>query len=123
MRTLGVVTSGPCIDVGDIVDELATGTYVFNKPAMAFLGTPLKLVLVLKTSEAQDVSSNFKGLPGVVTEREGKFAQTLEATLRGADHCDFGYSSSTARVILVSFLKPFGPAIPCRLSSRSPRRE
>jgi len=86
MRTLGVVTSGgPCIDVGDIVNELATGTYVFNKPATAFLGAPLKLVLVLKTSETQDVSSSFRGLPGVVTEREGKFAQTLEATLRGAD--------------------------------------
>jgi len=27
-------------------------------------------------------------------------------------HCERGCSSSTARVILVSFLKPFGPAMP-----------
>src|SRR6266487_987321 len=37
-------------------------------------------------------------------------------------HCERGYSSSTARVILESFLKPFGPAIPCRPSSSSARR-
>ena len=33
-------------------------------------------------------------------------------------HCARGYSSSTARVILVSFLKPFGPAMPWRPSRR-----
>ena len=37
-------------------------------------------------------------------------------------HCERGYSSSTARVILVSFLKPFGPAMPWRPSSISARR-
>ncbi len=37
-------------------------------------------------------------------------------------HCERGYSSSTARVILESFLKPFGPAMPWRPSSISARR-
>src|SRR5437016_2763074 len=35
MRKLGVVSNGPCIDVGAIVDDLAVGTYLFNKPATA----------------------------------------------------------------------------------------
>ena len=37
-------------------------------------------------------------------------------------HCERGYSSSTDLVILLSFLKPFGPAMPCRPSSNSARR-
>src|SRR5215813_1743805 len=37
-------------------------------------------------------------------------------------HCERGCSSSTAFVILESFLKPFGPAMPVRPSSISARR-
>jgi hypothetical protein len=37
-------------------------------------------------------------------------------------HCERGYSSSTARVILVSFLKPFGPGDALAASSSSARR-
>lgn len=85
MLRLGVVSSGPCVDVGDIVSNLEVGKYIFNKPETAFVGDPFRLILVLKTSEAQDVLLHFDGVPGAVTERSGKFAQSIEATLRGSD--------------------------------------
>jgi len=37
-------------------------------------------------------------------------------------HCERGNSSRIARVIRVSFLNPFGPAMPFLLSSNSPSR-
>lgn len=85
MRKLGVVSSGPCIDVGSIVDDLAIGTYVFNKPRIAYVGEPFRLLLALKTTPEQDVKQSFVGLAGDVTERDGKFAQSLESSLRGDD--------------------------------------
>jgi hypothetical protein len=85
MRRLGVVSAGPCIEVGAIVENLRVGTYAFNKPALAFVGEPFRLRLALKTADKQDIKESFAGLAGVVTEREGKFAQSVEATLRGDD--------------------------------------
>ncbi len=85
MRKLGVVSNGPCIDVGAIVDDLAVGTYLFNKPTEAYVGVPFRLLLALQTSPSQNARGTFTGLPGAINEREGKFAQSIEATLHGDD--------------------------------------
>jgi hypothetical protein len=86
MRKLGVVSSAPCIDVGAIVNDLTVGTYVFNTPKKTvYVGDSFHLLLALKTSPSQDVASDFKNRPGTVNEREGKFAQSIEATLNGDD--------------------------------------
>jgi hypothetical protein len=84
MREFGVVIpSGPCTDVGDVVDNLATGKYHFNKPDSAILGEPFPLRLFMQTAEVQPI--NFDGLPGTVVVRPGKLAQSVEATLSGDD--------------------------------------
>ena len=47
LRQLGIIsTSGPCPDVGDVVENLAKGTYLFNKPTVASVGDafPIRLV-------------------------------------------------------------------------------
>jgi hypothetical protein len=86
MRMLGVVSNGPCIDVSDIVDNLAKGDYVFNDPKRAYVDERFTVRLVLKTFKQQDVRDRFVGLPGDVTSRlDEKFAQSLEATLHGDD--------------------------------------
>ena len=85
MRRLGIITGGPCIDVGDVVEHLATGTYSFNKPDSAYVDIPIHIALALKTTSNQDVGPWLNGLPGQVTERSGRFAQSLEATLHGDD--------------------------------------
>jgi hypothetical protein len=85
MRKLGVISNGPCVDVSDIVEKLATGTYAFNKPDSAYVDTPFHIGLVLKTSPKQRAVPLLQGLPGQIAEREGKFAQSLEATLHGND--------------------------------------
>src|ERR1700726_1617886 len=85
MHKLGVVSTGPCVDVSEIVQNLASGTYVFNKPDSAYVDTPFHIILVLKTSPTQDVAPLLSGMPGQVAQREGKFAQSLEATLHGDD--------------------------------------
>jgi hypothetical protein len=86
MRKLGVVQSnGPCVDVSDIVANLMEGDYTFNDPKKAYLLDPFTLRLVLKTSDKENVSDRFVNLPGAVTTKQGKFAQSLEATLRGDD--------------------------------------
>ena len=85
MLMLGVISNGPCVDVSDIVEHLATGTYSFNKPDSAYVDVPFHIALALKTTSKQDVSQVLEGLPGQVTERTGKFAQSLEAQLHGDD--------------------------------------
>jgi LysM repeat protein len=85
MRKLGVVYSEKCVDISDIVKDLAVGTYSFNKPIKAYVDDPFHLTLVLKTAERQEVVSYFAGLAGTVTSREGKFAQSIVATLRADD--------------------------------------
>jgi hypothetical protein len=84
-RSLGISNPGPCIDVGAMVDNLRRGQYHFNKPTSAYLGEPFRLTLVLLTAPDQEVSDRFDGTPGEVVKREGKFAQSLEATLRADD--------------------------------------
>lgn len=84
MREFGIVIpSGPCTDVGDVVDNLATGKYHFNKPDSVMLGEPFRLRLFMQTAEVQPI--NFDGLPGTVVVRPGKLAQSVEATLSGDD--------------------------------------
>jgi len=85
MKSLGVVTSGPCIDVSDIVENLRTGEYSFNDPKKAYMGESFRIRLVLKTADQQSVQDKFKGLPGDVVTKEARFAQSLEATLTGDD--------------------------------------
>lgn len=84
-RSLGIYNPGPCIDIGRMVARLARGKYHFNKPKKAYLGEPFRLTLVLQTVSDQDVSGSFGGTQGEVVVREGKFAQSLEATLRADD--------------------------------------
>jgi hypothetical protein len=84
MRRLGVVT-GSCVDLGAIIKQLEVGTYKFNKPERAFLGESFKFVMVLATAPDQDVDDAFKGVNGALAEQRGRFAQSVEATLRGDD--------------------------------------
>jgi hypothetical protein len=83
MREIGIIPSGACADVGDVVDNLATGKYRFNKPDSAILGEPFPLRLTMESAEAQPVT--FEGLPGAVVERPGKLAQDVQATLSDDD--------------------------------------
>jgi hypothetical protein len=85
MLKLGVASTGPCVDVSEIVENLASGQYLFNKPDTAYVDTPFHITLVLKTSPKQDVMPLLSGMPGQVAQREGKFAQSVEATLHGDD--------------------------------------
>jgi hypothetical protein len=82
-----VIATGPCIDVGEIVDHLAKGSYSFNKPDFANVGEQFPLRLILKTadSQAEAVAKSFGSVPGKVETREGNFAQSVEATLTGDD--------------------------------------
>jgi hypothetical protein len=85
MRRLGVVNTGSCVDLGAIIKQLEVGTYKFNKPERAFLGESFKFVMVLATAPDQDVDDAFKGVSGALAEQRGRFAQSVEATLRGDD--------------------------------------
>lgn len=85
MRHLGVVSAGPCIDVSGIVENLARGKYLFNKPKTAYVGESFRVLLALQTASGQDARALFSATAGEVTEREGRFAQSLEATLGGDD--------------------------------------
>ncbi|MDF3814213.1 MULTISPECIES: hypothetical protein [Rhodopseudomonas] len=84
-RSLGIINAGPCVDIGALVDNLAEGEYRFTKPKAAYLGQPFRLTLVLKTAANQDVAERFEPAQGEVVVREGKYAQSLEATLRADD--------------------------------------
>ena len=85
MRQRGVVLGekDPCVDISEVVKQLAMGTYVFNKPNKAYVGLPFNIALALKTSPEQNVDTS--GSPGIVTERRARFSQSLEASLRGDD--------------------------------------
>ncbi len=72
-----------CIDLDDLIKNLTTGTYRFNKPDTVYLDEPFRIVLVLQTAEGQDTSSVLAGTAGKVQERQGPVAQHLEATLQG----------------------------------------
>jgi pimeloyl-ACP methyl ester carboxylesterase len=85
LKRLGVVVNGPCIEVGEIVDNLASGHFSYNNPGSAYIGESFDLRLVLATSEKQDVRPSFEGIPGTVIKKEGQFGQSIEATLRGND--------------------------------------
>lgn len=85
-RSLGVLSlnGAPCTDIGGIINQLAKGTYSFNKPKTATVDEAFSVRLTLQTKEGQAVS--FEGLPGAVEKREDRpFAQFIEATLMGDD--------------------------------------
>ena len=73
----------PCFDLDDVVKNLRTGTYRYNKPEAAYVDEPFRVVLVLPTAPGQNVSGPFIGAPGNVQEREAPIARYLQATLRG----------------------------------------
>jgi Effector-associated domain 1 len=73
----------PGVDLDDVVKNLATGTYRFNKPESAYVEEPFRVVLALPTAPRQDVSRAFSGAPGKIEEREAPVARYLQATLRG----------------------------------------
>jgi hypothetical protein len=87
MRQRGVVLGerDPCVDISEVVKQLAIGTYVFNKPNKAYVGLPFNIALALKTSPEQNVELTISGSPGVITERRARFSQSVEASLSGED--------------------------------------
>ena len=87
MRLKGVIFSPSerCYDPDELVAQLKSGTYSFNKPEYAYTNESFNVVLLLKTADGQDVISRFRGLQGSREERIAPVAQYLEATLRGAD--------------------------------------
>jgi hypothetical protein len=88
MRRGIVLGNATCTDLDDIVRNLATGTYSFNRPKTLKLGEEFSLRLILQTNEGQN--SNFDGAPGSIERVDNRpFAQSLEATLTGQD---FGIS-------------------------------
>jgi hypothetical protein len=84
-RSRGVyfTDSDPCIDLDDLIKNLASGVYRFNKPTSAYVEEPFRVVLTLPTAEGQDVLSVFRGTEGKIVDRSAPIAQHLEATLRG----------------------------------------
>ncbi|UZE50420.1 hypothetical protein ONR75_06890 [Rhodopseudomonas sp. P2A-2r] len=63
MRHLGVVSAGPCIDVSGIVENLAHGKYLFNKPKTAYVGESFRVLLALQTAPGQDARALFLRRP------------------------------------------------------------
>ena len=61
----------PCFDLDDVVKNLRTGTYRYNKPEAAYVDEPFRVVLVLPTAPGQNVSRPFIGAPGKIEERDG----------------------------------------------------
>jgi hypothetical protein len=82
-RGIYLVEGNPCIDIDLIIKNLVTGTYRFNKPDSAYVDEAFRVVLALTTAQDQDVSKLFADTEGKVTSKEGKFAQHLEAKIRG----------------------------------------
>lgn len=74
-----------CVDLSLILDRLEAGRYFFNKPERAYVGDSFELRLILTTSDKQHAQPAFLGIVGPVIEKEGKFGQSMEATLRGQD--------------------------------------
>lgn len=85
MKKLGVVSTDQCTDLSSIVKDLAVGVYSFNKPIKAYVDEPIHITLVLKTDLKQDTSNYFVSLAGQVTDRPGRFSQSISATLKADD--------------------------------------
>ena len=74
----------PCDDLDDVVKNLDTGVYRFNKPESAYVEEPFRVVLALPTAPGQNVSRVFLGAPGPVEEREARIARYLRDAARRA---------------------------------------
>ena len=83
VRGVHLLADQPCVDLFDVIADLAKGKYFFNKPQSAYVEEPFRVALALPTADGQDVSRVFRGAPGPVEEREARIAQYLQATLRG----------------------------------------
>jgi hypothetical protein len=86
LRSLGIISApaSACVDLGEIVEHLAKGTYLFKKPEVAILDErfPIRLTLLTQANQKVDMDD----LPGSLVRRENRpFAQSVEATLSGDD--------------------------------------
>jgi hypothetical protein len=84
MRSLGIVAD-KCLDIEPLVKALRQGVYIFNKPERAYVGTPFRIVLVLKTDPSQDAGPSFAKTDGPQESVAAAFGELLDATLRGSD--------------------------------------
>jgi hypothetical protein len=82
-RGVALAASTACVDVDDLVKNLGRADYRFNKPDIAYVEEPFRIVLVLPTAPDQDVNAPFTTTEGPVVKRTAPFAQYMEATLRG----------------------------------------
>jgi len=102
MGIIETSSTGPCIELGKVINNLKHGSYKFNKPSVAILEESFRLRLVLLTAEGQE--ADFNGLPGKVETRDNKpFAQFVEATLTGED---FEISPAGAQARTATIAKP-----------------
>jgi hypothetical protein len=86
LRARGIIIqSTPCVDIDSVIDNLKTGTYAFNKPTYAYVDHSIRIVLVLRTEQNQEIDNSFQQTEGTVEKREARFAQFVEATLHGTD--------------------------------------
>ena len=81
VRGVHLLADQPCVDLFDVIADLAKGKYYFNKPQSAYVEEPFRVVLALPTADGQDMSRVFRGAPGPVEEREAHIAQYLLASI------------------------------------------
>lgn len=104
LRARGVYlgNTDQCIDIDDVIKKLDTGTYRFNKPEIAYVDEPFRLVLTLETAPGQDITTAFRGTEGKIVERPAPFAQHLQATLRGGPDFQVDPSGAQERTVTSS---------------------
>jgi hypothetical protein len=72
LRKRGVILqSGPCVDIGDVLSNLSTGTYTFKKPEFGWVSESFPFVLILKTDPAQNIEAAIESVPGVKEQKRG----------------------------------------------------
>jgi len=90
----------PCENIENIVNDLATGTYRFNKPQSAFVYESVKVVLSLATTPV-DLShlEIFRNTKGEIAEKKAQYAQHIEAILRGGPSVEISPSGPQERTV------------------------
>ncbi len=84
-KAAGVISSAPCVDLSTVFKNLNSGIYHFNAPDKAQLQSALPIKLVLQTALSQSLDSIFATLTGPVRAAPGRYAQSMEATLKSDD--------------------------------------
>jgi hypothetical protein len=106
LRSRGVLVgeNSPCILVDDVMRNLPSAMYQFNKPEVAYVDEPFRVVMVLPTAPDQDIASFFKSTEGDVVKKKARYAQYMEATLHG--DVDLKVSPSTPQPRTITALEP-----------------